>query len=123
MANSTGVLERWKEYFTKLFNVHEESEQRSECQNIHMAEPWVPEPTVDEVEIAVRKLKNYKAPGTDAIPAERIKSGGREIVDRIHKLILSVWHNETMPAKWRESIVVPIFKKGDKTDCNNFRGI
>ena len=28
-----------------------------------------------------------------------------------------------MPEEWKESIVVHICKKGDKTDCNNYRGI
>ena len=28
-----------------------------------------------------------------------------------------------MPGEWKESIIVPIHKKGDKTDCNNNRGI
>ena len=28
-----------------------------------------------------------------------------------------------MPEEWTESIIVPIHKKGDKTYCNNYRGI
>jgi hypothetical protein len=29
----------------------------------------------------------------------------------------------SMPWRWKESIIVPIHKKGDKTYCNNYRGI
>jgi hypothetical protein len=28
-----------------------------------------------------------------------------------------------LPQQWKESIIVPIYKKGDKTDCNNYWGI
>jgi len=28
-----------------------------------------------------------------------------------------------LPEDWKESIIVPIYKKGYKTDCNNYRGI
>jgi hypothetical protein len=41
----------------------------------------------------------------------------------IHKLINSVWNKEELPDQWKESIIVPVQKKGDKIDCNNYCGI
>jgi hypothetical protein len=34
-----------------------------------------------------------------------------------------IWNKEELPHQWKESIVVPIHKKGDKTDCSNNSGI
>jgi hypothetical protein len=34
-----------------------------------------------------------------------------------------IWNKEELPHQWKESIVVPIDKKGNKTDCSNYRGI
>jgi hypothetical protein len=44
-------------------------------------------------------------------------------VSVIHKLITSIWNKEEMPDQWKKSIIVPIHKTGDKTDCNNYPGI
>jgi hypothetical protein len=43
---------------------------------IHKAEPFVLEPSASEVGVAIRKLKTYKSPGSDQIPAELIQEGG-----------------------------------------------
>jgi len=52
-----------------------------------------------------------------------IKAGGRTIRHEIHKLVIFIWNKEKLPEEWKESIIVPIYKMGDKTDCSNYRGI
>jgi hypothetical protein len=44
--------------------------------DVHTAEPLVPGPSRLEVEIAIAKLKWYKSPGSDQIPAGLIHAGG-----------------------------------------------
>jgi hypothetical protein len=61
--------------------------------------------SASDCEIAIEKLKIYKLPGTDQIPAELIKSGDRTIHCEIHKL-----HNSI----WKVSTAVLICKKGDR---------
>jgi hypothetical protein len=43
---------------------------------MHTAELLVPDPSPCEVEIATAKLKRFKSPGSDQIPAELIQAGG-----------------------------------------------
>jgi hypothetical protein len=57
------------------------------------------------------------------IPAELIQAGGKILLSEIHKLINSFWNKEELPDQWKETIIVPIHKKSDKTDCNNYRGL
>jgi hypothetical protein len=41
----------------------------------------------------------------------------------IHKFIIYIWNKEEFPDQWKDCIIVPIHKKGDKTDFNNYRGM
>jgi hypothetical protein len=68
-------------------------------------------------------LKSYKFPGTDQISAKFIKTGSETLCSEMHKLICSVWNKEKLPQQRKEFIIIPIHKKGDQTDCNNYQGI
>jgi len=48
----------------------------------------------------LEKLTKHKSLGTDQIPAELIKAGGRTIHSEIHKLINSIWNKEELLEQW-----------------------
>jgi hypothetical protein len=121
LADSHNILNRWKNYFSRLLNVHNVSDVRQI--EVHTAEPLVPGPSSLGFEIAIAKLKKYKSPGSDQSPAELIQAGGEMLLSAIHKLINSVWNKEELPDQWKGSIIVPIYKKGDKTDFNTYHGM
>jgi hypothetical protein len=121
VVDSQNILVRWRNYFSQILNVHGVNDVRQA--EIHTAELLVPEPSVSEIKWAIEKLKSHKSPGIAQIPAELIKAGGRTISCEIHKFIIYIWNKEELPEEWKESIIKPICKTGDKTDCNNYRGI
>jgi hypothetical protein len=38
-------------------------------------------------------------------------------------MIQQVWIGETLPESWNEEVLCPLYKKGDKIDCRNYRCI
>jgi hypothetical protein len=112
-----GVLNRWKNFFNQVLNVYGIHDVRQ--MNIQTAEALVPEPSLVEVETPVGKLKRYKSPGTDQIPAKLIKAVGETFCSELHRLIPSIRNKEELPQQWKESIIVQIYMKGDTTACNN----
>jgi len=73
--------------------------------------------------LATEKLKRRKSPSNKQIPAEMLKADGRTIRSDIHKITNCIWNKEELPELWKESISVPTYRKGDKTDCRNYRAI
>jgi hypothetical protein len=88
-------------------NVHWVNDVRKA--EIHTAEQLVPESSAFEDEMAIENLKRHKSPGTDEIPAELIKPGGRTIHTEIHKLVNSIWSKEEFHKEWQKSIIVHLY--------------
>jgi hypothetical protein len=64
------------------------------------------------MEIATEKFKRYKFLDTVQILAKLIKAGG----ETLH----SIWNKEDLPQWWKESITVPIYKRSNRTENNNY---
>ena len=75
----------------------------------------MPEPSAFEFELDIENLKSHKSPGIDQIATEFIEAGGRTICYEIHNLIISIWNKEELPEEWQELIILPMYKKGNKT--------
>ena len=46
-----------------------------------------------------------------------------KIASSLYKLSLQIWETEEIPKDWKDAIIVPVFKKGRRKDCGNYRGI
>jgi len=86
VAGSHGIVARWRNYFSQIFNVH--GVKNVGQAETHTAEPLVPEPSASEVELTIDKLKSHKWPGIDQIPAELIKAGVEQFTWRFINLLL-----------------------------------
>ena len=123
-SDSKRVVARWSEHFQKQLNVPGDIDHEV-LANIpqHIIETSLDEiPTMDEMARAIAGLKDGKAPGGDGIPAEVWKHGGDNLFSRMHQLITNAWEVGSVPA-WKDASIVTIYKKGDRTDCGNYRGI
>lgn len=81
-------------------------------------------PSIDDLEKAIRDLSIGKSPGTDNIPAECLKANTNCLLPPIYNLFLQCWQQGTVPQNMRNAKIVSLYKnKGDKGDCDNYRGI
>ena len=80
--------------------------------------------TEDEILKASTRLKNNKSPGSDSIINEYIKASMPLMIKQYVGLFNKILDTGEYPDSWSLGLIIPIYKKkGDKHDCNNYRGI
>lgn len=124
LTESSAVMDRWTEYCQKLYNhpiqpdyslLEEDPRPRKEPSPLPVLK--------EEVEEAIRSLPSGKAPGADNIPAELLKYGGEELVNTLTALCQKIWATKQWPAIWTKSLIIPLPKKGNLRQCQNYRTI
>ena len=123
------IRERWVRFFLSLLN----SESDMLDADITKRLPQHPvasalgiEPTEEEIATAMKAMANAKAVGPDSLPAELLKLGfqqHRTILRELHRLIILIWRQGKVPQQWKYAVITVLHKKGDKTECGNYRGI
>jgi hypothetical protein len=80
MVISGSILNKQKNYFYQLLNVHGSGSVRQT--EMQIAEPFLPQPRASEVEVATGILKRYKSPDVDQIQQNSFKLEGKYSVLR-----------------------------------------
>ena len=120
-----------KGYFEKLYNegfTGDRIEQGFEdvelvAEMVTLSRELELEPSLEEVIKCLNKLKSGKAAGSSGIVAEMLKAGGQLVAEKLWKFFGRVWDEVEVPKDWESRIVMPLFKKGDRMDLDNYRGI
>ena len=75
------------------------------------------------MEKAISQIKDNTIAGPDGIPPELFTHGGQTVATHLHRIFVKIWIDEVIPADMRNANIITIFKKHDRHNVNNYRGI
>ena len=119
-------MERWVEHYSDLYS-RENTVTPSALGAIRcmpIMEELNVEPTMDELSKVIDSLAAGKAPGSDSIPPDLIKHCKTTLLHPLHKVLCQCWRERAVPQDMRDAKIITLYKnKGERSDCNNYRGI
>lgn len=111
-----------EEFYTNLYSsVNCRPQSTKTIQNVGSEE--LPEITKNEIRTTLAQMKNNKSPGEDQITTEMLKLGGNIIEEALKTLLNKCLYEGKIPKEWYNSEVILLFKKGDRTNIENYRPI
>ena len=129
----------WCKYFKELLNVNvdiddefslfikdyllEHDEYCEPCSNRPGDDMLNRDITTEEIASAIKSLRSSKAPGLDGLEGELFKENQIVLIPLLHILFNCIMRQGAFPESWSKAMLIPIHKKGDKNNPNNYRGI
>ncbi|CAF1524939.1 unnamed protein product, partial [Didymodactylos carnosus] len=118
------VRQRWKEYIEELYDkdgkpteeeIDLESEMDVEVDNVG---PGILE---DEIEAAIRQMKDKKAKGIDEIPAELLKKLEGSAKKELIRIYQDMYEKGEWPRDFTKALIVTMEQKPNATECADHR--
>lgn len=123
ITNEKDQVPRWKEHFSAVLNQPDpESEAIIQPADEDLAIN-IEAPSEDEVRSSIKAMKSGKAGGLDRVTADMLKADMKYGPKFLTTIFEEIWKTEVTPADWKTGLIIKLPKKGDLSDCNNWRGI
>ena len=85
---------------------------------------FLPRPaTMPELSAALARMGTSRACGPDGITVQMLRTTFPVIAPQLLKLVNCAITSRELPAQWKQATVIPLHKKGDTGDLNNYRPI
>ena len=116
---------RWMEHFEVVLNQPDPTNLIDFEQETPMTllDVTIGNISIEDVTKSIHALKNNKAGGLDEVTAELLKQGGETVAEELTYLFNLIWQTEEVPGDWRRGAIVKLPRRGNLSDCNNWRGI
>ncbi len=122
LHDTKAIQERWMEYIEELYD-KENRPTELEIGETLSEEDVGPEIIREEVTSAIADMKNNKTEGIDEIPAEILKLLEERALDSLTKLCQKIYMTGEWPTDFVQSILIPLKKKPNATECGDHRTI
>ena len=119
LTEAEDIKKRWQEYTEELYkkDLHIPDNHDGVITNL--------EPDILECEVkwALESITMNKASGGNGIPGEPFQILKDDAVKMLHSICQHIWKTQQWPQDWKNSVFIPIPKKGNAKECSNYHTI
>ena len=115
-------LETWKKYYEELLTEDRNEFKEVKYDVVEVRNQMIPV-TIDEVNKAIKTMKGNKAAGPGGVPIELYKNAPDVAIQYLTTLFQKCLDGEEIPVEWKIAQISSLYKKGDKKNCANYRGL
>jgi len=119
LTDAEDTKKRWQEYTAQLCKKDLHDPDNHDCVITHLQ----PDILEFEVKWALGSITTNKVSGGEGTPVELFQILKDDAIKVPHSVCQQIWKTQQWLQAWKRSVFIPIPKKGNATECSNYRTI